>query len=290
VTFAHPALAILAALSFPAAFLRQRIPAALRRSAYAYSNLPFMAAALKAPEWPNVALDLACAVSFSLLVAGAAGPRLWTTAPVPAALAFCLDTSGSMNARDIVPSRAAAAALAIRSSVNAMPSGTRAGLVSFAGDARRIIPLTGERDAIIAGLARIPPPNGQTAIGDGLLAAAALLPNAGPRAIVLITDGANNHGEDPRDAVRTLGASHIRLNAIVLGSAPFPEQLRSNALETGGTFSRPESAADLTVRMVRLATAGFAVRVPHDCTEPCVLAALSLGAAAWLAAAGAARR
>ncbi len=290
-TFAHPALAILAALSLPATFMAQRTQGALRRhGAYAYSHLPFMTGALKAPQWPNAALDLVCAVAFALLLAAAAGPRIWATAPVPAAIGFCLDTSGSMNARDIVPSRAGAAVLAIRSFVNAMPSGTRAGLVSFAGDAHRIIPLTGERDAMVAGLARIPPPNGQTAIGDGLLAAAALLPSAGPRAIVLITDGANNHGEDPRDAVRTLAAAHIRLDAIVLGDAAFSERLRSYSLETGGVFLRAGSAADLTARIMRLTTVGFAVGVPRDCTEACVIAALFLGAAAWLAAAGAAHR
>lgn len=289
-TFAHPVLAILAAAGFPAALVAQRMPLALRRRcAYAYSNLPFMTSALKDAAWPVAALDIACAVSFSLLLAAAAGPRVWVTESAPTALAFCVDTSGSMNARDVVPSRAGAATAAVRSFANAMPAGTRAGLVSFAGSAQRIIRLTGDRGAFIAGISRIPPPNGQTAIGDGLLAAAALLPFRGPRAIVLVTDGENNHGEDPRDAIRTLAASHIRLNAIVIGAAPFSERLRSYVSETGGTFFRATSAAGLASEMVRLAMTRLPVRVPRDCTEACVTAALSLGAAAWLAAAGAAR-
>ena len=289
-TFAHPALAILAAVSLPATFVWQRMRAVLRRhAAYSYSNLSFMTAALKSPQWPNAALDLAYAVSFSLLLAACAAPRLWTSAPLPAAIALCVDTSGSMSVRDILPSRARAAAMAIRSFVNAMPSGTRAGLASFAGNAQRVVPLSGARGAIIAGLARIPAPNGQTAIGDGLAAAASLLPDSGPRAIVLITDGANNHGEDPLDAVRTLAASHIRLNAIVIGRAPFSKPLRTYTLETGGIFFRAGSAAGLTTQMVRLAKAGFTTRAPRDCTEACVIAAFFLGAAAWLAAAGAGR-
>ncbi len=289
-TFAHPALAFLAALSLPLAFAGRRKSAALcRQRAYAYSNLPFMIAAMKTTQWMTILLDLAYAVAFTLLIAAAGGPRILTTAPVPAAVVLCLDTSGSMNARDIVPSRAGAAALAIRSFVNAMPPRTHVGLVAFAGNAQRIVRMTGERQAIMAGLARIPPPNGQTAIGDGLLAAAALLPDEGRRAVLLITDGEANHGYDPRSAVRALGASHIRLDAIVIGDSPFLEWMRSYTFKTGGVFSRARSAADLTAQIVRLATAGNVTRVPRDYTEACVIAALSLAAAAWLAAAGAAR-
>ncbi len=249
-----------------------------------------MVAALRSPRWPNAALDLAGALSFSLLIAACAGPHLWMVVPVPAAMVFCVDTSGSMNAGDIFPSRARAAANAIRAFVSAMPPGTRAGLVSFAGEGQAIVPLTTERAALIAGLARIPAPNGQTAIGDGLLAAAALLPDAAMRRVVLITDGANNHGADPRDAARTLEAWHIRLDAIVIGDAPFSQRLRSFALRTGGVFSRAGSAAELRAQTVRLAPAGFLGRKARDCTVACVIAAFSLGSAAWLAAAGAGRR
>ncbi len=289
-TFTHPALAFLAAFSLPAAFFAQRAGFSLRRrSAYAYSNLAFMTSALRAPQWPNAMLDLACAAALALLLAAAAGPRMWISVPGRAAIALCLDTSGSMNGRDVRPSRAQAAIRAIRSFVSAAPPAARIGLVSFAGEAQRIIPLTADRRAITTGLARIPRPNGQTAIGDGLLAASALLPHGGQRAIVLITDGANNHGEDPRNAARQLAALHIRLNAIVIGNAA-PANLRRYTLETGGVFTRAESAGDLAAQMVGFAAAGFVVRIPRDCTVACVAAAISLGAAAWLAAAGAGRR
>jgi len=290
VTFAHPALAILAAFALPALFVARRIPASLGcRNTYAYSSLTFMNGALTATQRPYVLLDLAYAVSFALLLAASAGPRLWTMAAIRAAVVFCVDTSGSMNARDVLPSRAGATVRAMKAFVNAMLPGTPAGIVSFAGVAQRIVPLTRERNAVIAGLAAIPAPNGQTAIGDGLVAAAAALPPAGPRAIVLITDGENNHGEDPGNAVRTLAASRIRLDAIVIGSAR-SRPLQSYALETGGVFSRAGSAAALTAQMTRLAQAQFTARVPRDGTAVCVVAALLLGAAAWLAAAGAARR
>ncbi|HEX5275300.1 MAG TPA: VWA domain-containing protein [Candidatus Rubrimentiphilum sp.] len=288
-TFAHPVLAFLAALSLPFAFVWRRMPIASRGDKpYRYSNLPFMTAALRSPRWPIAALDLACALALSLLLAACAGPRLRTLARVPAAVVFCIDTSGSMNARDVLPSRARAAAIAIRSFAGAMPSGTRAGIVAFAGDAQPIVGLTAERDAIIAALARIPAPNGQTAIGDGLLSAASMLPDSGPRAIVLITDGANNHGEDPRDAGRTLASSHIRLNAIIMGDAPFSQTLRSYALKTG-IFFRVRGARDLTAPLAQIADTGFSAATVRDCTVPFTIAALCVGAAAWLAAAGAGR-
>ncbi len=289
-TFAHPALAILSALSLPAAFAGERFLAALRRrNAYAYSHLPFMTAALKSPQWPCIALDLAYALAVALLLAAAAGPRLSTVLYVPAAIVFCIDTSGSMNARDVVPSRARAVAIALQSFAAAMPPGTRAGLVSFAGKPHRIVALSGDRGAIIAALARIPLPNGQTAIGDGLMAAASLLPSSGTRAIVLMTDGTNNHGEDPRDAIRTIASSHIRLDAVLIGDAPFSAPARSYVLRSGGVFVRAGNTAALTAQMVRLAKAGLTARAAHDFTEACAIAAFSLWAAAWLAAAGASR-
>jgi Ca-activated chloride channel homolog len=201
-----------------------------------------------------------------------------------------LDTSGSMNTRDVRPTRAAAAARAVRSFVDATAAGTRIGLVSFAGEAQPLSAPTNDRSALHSALTHVPEPNGQTAIGAGLSAAAAMLPERGARAIVLMTDGANNHGEDPRNVVGRLAAAHIRLDAIAIGDASAEHALRSYATQTGGIFARAGDAEELDAQMRRLASMRLSVRVSRDCTVRFVAIALCLGAAACLAAAGAGTR
>ena len=49
-----------------------------------------------------------------------------------------------------------------------MPDGTRIGIVAFANGAYPLGPLTDDRDAARDALARLPDPNGGTAIGDAL--------------------------------------------------------------------------------------------------------------------------
>jgi Ca-activated chloride channel family protein len=288
VTFAHPLLAALCAIVFPAAFFAQRLSSAFHsRRAVAYSNLAFMIDALDAPQWPHVVLDLAFAAAYALMLAASAGPRVWMAAPASPTIVICLDTSGSMNEHDVRPSRSIAAADAVRSFVNAAPPGARIGLVSFSGTAQReVTPARGNMTAVLTGLTRVPAPNGQTAIGDALALAETMLPDNGMRAIVLITDGANNRGEDPRAVVRQLAAAHIRLDTIAIGNAPAVRVLRSFAVQTGGIFARTGTAATITAQMLQLAAIEFTARTPVDCTAAFVIAALCLGAAAWLASAG----
>lgn len=289
-SFAHPALALLSALSFPLALIAQRFTSKMhRRTAYNYSNLLFMTGALNAPEWPNAALDLLCAAALALMLAATAGPRVWIARPVSAAVALCIDTSGSMNARDVRPTRALAAVQAVRALVHTAPPRMRFAIVAFAGFAHPVAALTDDRSELLQRLTDIPAPNGQTAIGDGLRAAAQMLPESGLREIVLMTDGANNRGEDPRAVVRRLAESHIRLDTLAIGNVSAEPSLRAYALQTGGVFARAKDAGTLSADLLRLTSRRFALRAPRDWTLAFVAAALSLGAAAWLATAGAAR-
>lgn len=288
--FAHPELAVVSAVSFPLAFMAQRVVCEQRLlCAYAYSNLAFMSRALRAPQWPGAALDLARAGALALMIAGAAGPSTSMTIPASVSVAICLDTSGSMKTRDIKPSRAFAALRAIRAFVNAATPGTRFSLVAFARGANLIAPLTANRPSMLQRLSRIPDPNGPTAIGDGLLAAAASLTVRGAREIILITDGVNNRGADLRRAVRTLAASHIRLHVLEIVGASAEQLLRSYAAQTGGAFARAGDASNIVAEMARLSVPRSGPAASRDCTVFVVFCALVLGAVAWFASAGPAR-
>ena len=120
-----------------------------------------------------------------------AKPALVAVVPVhDAAVVLCIDTSGSMASTDISPTRSEASKAAARTFIAGVPAGTRIGIVAFSSAAAPLGPLTDDRDDARAALERLPDPNGGTAIGDALIVASHLLPPAGRRAIVLVTDGA----------------------------------------------------------------------------------------------------
>jgi Ca-activated chloride channel family protein len=265
-TLEHPAfiaIALLAAGIVACAYyfaLRRRTSQTLR-----YSNVAFLVAAVNARTWPAKLLGAVLVVAAALIVFAFAGPRVRAPVPVAGAVVLCIDTSGSMTASDVEPTRADAAVAALKDFVNAAPSGTAVGIVSFATGAQVILPPTRDRDQIRAAVDNIPAPNGATAIGDALIAAQRTLPKSGHRAVVLITDGENTYGEDPMAAARQLASSHIPLYTIGIGTnsgALIPgtlqtagineDALRAYAAATGGAYSRADNAVQLRGALKRL--------------------------------------
>lgn len=91
---------------------------------------------------------------------------------------LAIDVSGSMRAEDVQPNRLAAAQAAARQFVSDQPSGTRVGLVSFAGTAALVQAPTRARDDVLAAIERLDLQRA-TAIGSGILVSLkALFPDA----------------------------------------------------------------------------------------------------------------
>jgi Ca-activated chloride channel homolog len=91
---------------------------------------------------------------------------------------LAMDVSGSMRAEDVQPNRLAAAQAAARQFVSDQPSGTRVGLVSFAGTAALVQPPTRSRDDVLAAIDRFELQRA-TAIGSGILVSLkAIFPDA----------------------------------------------------------------------------------------------------------------
>ena len=119
---------------------------------------------------------------------------------------LALDISGSMRATDLQPTRLAAAQAAARAFIDAQPSSTRIGIVSFAGTASLVQAPTGNREDLSQALDRLQPQRG-TAIGSAIVVSlATLFPGAG---IDLKSVGqrpaapaGNGSREDRRDAAR----------------------------------------------------------------------------------------
>jgi Ca-activated chloride channel homolog len=161
----------------------------------------------------------------ALLVIGAAGPE-WGREVVRRSAAgsdviLLLDTSGSMDVRDIPPSRLEEArreALAVLERL----AGSRVGVVAFAGDAVRVCPLTVDRGAVRLMLesvtsSMVSEPGSD--LGKGLRMAARMLPGGRrtEQVIVLWTDGEDTE-RGAGDAVEDLARGGYRVLAVGVGT------------------------------------------------------------------------
>ncbi len=181
-----------------------------RRTAYAvrFTNVDLLASV--AGRRPGFRRHLPAAlflVGMSAILLAAADPALnLEVARNRASVMLVIDTSGSMQATDVAPSRLDAARNAAHTLVDHLPANAAVGLVSFNSTATLVRPLTSDRFAVGTALASLRPGAG-TAIGDGINAALAELERSAsaspatsrtPAMIVLLTDGASNAGVDPR--------------------------------------------------------------------------------------------
>jgi Ca-activated chloride channel family protein len=266
-TFAHPlrfGVALVAAALLALLYLRF----SNRKAAHdlAYSHLAFFMEAAKPRLWVPRLFDGAFVSAMLVLAFAFGGVRL--TAPVlvhDGAVFICIDTSGSMAATDVFPTRAAATLEAARAFIQESPRGTRIGIIAFSGTAEIVTPLSSDHANVIAALSQIPAPGGGTAIGDAMRAAAGALPATGHRLIVLITDGVNNSGTDPFEVAQWLGMRHIPVYTIGIGTAnggvipgsSDEATIDEGALEayadaSGGAYARASDATQLHDALSRL--------------------------------------
>lgn len=299
-TFAHPLAIVLTLAGCVLAYaLARRALQGRSRDALAYSNLAFLEAAA-VPRFPWVrAFAVVWLGALACIGLAFAGPRI--VAPVSVrdgAVALCIDTSGSMRAGDVTPTRAAAAERAAKAFVDGVPEGTRVAVIAFASSAGVVAPATDDKDAVRSALDQLPTPNGGTAIGDALALAARSLPAVHRRAIVLVTDGVNNAGADPLQVAAAIGQSGISIYTVGIGTngsgqlIPGTDQeanldedaLRSIARSGHGDYARAVDAASLEKRLAGLAAASTRESRRVDLSLPLaivggfVLAGASLGA------------
>lgn len=275
----HPArlaLGIVLLASF--ALLYERLQRRATARDLAYSNVAFFAQAVKPRRWIPRALQALWILALAGIVLGVSGPHLTLPVPVRDGSVFiCIDTSGSMASTDVVPTRAQAAKEAAKAFIEESPAGTKIGIISFAGAAGVVAQLSADHQAVLAALDQIPLPNGATAIGDALKLAAGMLPPTGHRVVILITDGVNNTGTDPAEMAQYLGAHHIPVYTVGIGTpngglipgtneeATIDEEaLRGYAAASGGAYARAENATQLRDALARLGRVTSLARKPVD--------------------------
>jgi Ca-activated chloride channel homolog len=238
-----------------------------RKRAVRYSSVALLRSVLpRRKRWLRhlpIALLLAGLVA---LVFAAARPHVVRSVPYArTSVILALDVSRSMCSSDIQPNRLAVAQDAARTFVENQPKGVRMGLVVFSGFAELTVPPTTDRKALVAAINGLTTGHG-TAIGSAMLkgldaiaevnpgvppvgdapetepAPAGTKPGANgfvPDIVVLLTDGANNRGIEPLDAVPYAVERRVRIYPIGFGTtSPSPpactrEQLGGDIFDGG---------------------------------------------------------
>jgi len=143
-------------------------------------------------------------------------------------LVFVLDTSLSMSAADVAPSRFWLAQSLIRRLAAAMP-GHRVALVAAEGEGEVLVPLTVDAavlDLVLDGVTPGSLPLPGTRLADAIERAVGLFPEGGDahRAILVLSDGEDHGGDFDRalEAVRSSGAKIFTVGVGTTVGAPIP--------------------------------------------------------------------
>lgn len=163
---------------------------------------------------------------------------------------LCVDVSASMAARDVVPSRGAAASAQIARMVAAAPQ-SRFALVAFTGTVELVTPRTNDGEAVAAMAQELQPgflAQGGTDPGAALQLAGELLAGKPGGAVVLVGDGEDFVGGGEAAAAALAQAGH-RVHALGLGD----EHGSKIPIEVDGVeaFLRDGSGAEVTTHLER---------------------------------------
>lgn len=224
--------------AFPLAFLLLPLPillwwastrlGAARRAAVGFSDLGLLdVTGAVRPSWETHAPLALSALALVLLVVGLARPQFGMSVQKTTSdgldIILCLDTSGSMKAEDLQPTRIDAARMVSKAFVRARPD-DRIGLVVFAAVAFTQCPLTTDHEALERMLDTVSTKTTHTdgtAIGNALVTCVNRLKDVPGKSkvIILMTDGRNNCGEiSPLDAAKLAAQFGIKIYTIGMGS------------------------------------------------------------------------
>jgi Ca-activated chloride channel family protein len=186
----------------------------------------------RSPGWRRHLPIALLLVGLTVMLVGAARPRaLVDVKRENATIVLAIDTSRSMEAVDVRPSRLDAIKTAALKFVNELPAKYRVGVVDFATQASVAVPATRNRELVEKAIEKLSP-GGATALGDGIVTAlnvgrAVPRDSAGkgrpavvpPSTVLLFTDGLQEGGEvTAATALRRAIELHVPVNAVLVGS------------------------------------------------------------------------
>jgi Ca-activated chloride channel homolog len=208
-----------------------------RRMRYAvrYPNIDVLATVVSGRSWPRLVPPVIFGLAIALLLVSLARPhveRMFLTER--ATVILVVDTSRSMQAEDVEPTRLAAAQQAIREFLGQVPDRLNVGLVVFAGEAQVATPPTKDRELVETAVDSIDTYVifGGTAIGDALETAVDL----GKKTI---------EQEDPPEGKEIAAGStrHLIQNSTCEEGGPVSILFLSDGSQTRGILQPLEGAA-----------------------------------------------
>lgn len=227
-----------------------------RRMRYAvrFTNVDVLATVVSGRSWRRLVPPSLFALALSLLLVGLARPQVnRILLKERATVILVADTSRSMQAKDVAPTRLGAAQEAMRLFLDRVPNRLRVGLVVFAGEAQVATPPTKDHELVQTAVDEIDSflVYGGTAIGDALktavelgrrvkeeelptgqeiaagvglqgtrsLAQAAGCEDQGPVSILFLSDGAQTRGVlQPHEGAALARDACIPVYTIALGT------------------------------------------------------------------------
>ncbi len=301
-----------ALLLLPVAFALLYVVRQRRRHAYVVRFTDPDLIDAVAPRRPGLRRHVVAAVylaSTALLVIAAARPALATEVANEPTVVLAFDTSISMEATDVTPSRIVAAREAAHRFIEVIPAGVRVGLVAFDETARVVIPPTTSKAVLDRAIDRLSLGQG-TAIGEAIYTSLDVLESdvaadaqgvAG--SVVLMSDGDTTIGRPEGPAAREAQRRGVKVSTVAFGTdhgsvvvdllpVPVPvdrEALRDIADTTGGRVFEADSAEEI-VSVFEDIGEGVGTRTePREITDGLAIAALMAavvavaGSLAWFA-------
>jgi len=230
-------------LALPVVLLAAYVVSQLRRRGYVvrFTTMELLdSVAPKRPRWrrhlPAIGLLLGLvALSLSLAKPAVASQ----VADEQAVVVLAMDTSLSMEADDVAPSRLAAAQEAAQAFVENVPDGVRVGLVGFDNGARLLVPPTDKTEVIERAVDRLTLGEG-TAIGEAVFTSLDAITEAleigaeaedepdtapataddgqQPAVVVLLSDGENTVGRTNEEAAAAAAAQGRPVYTVAVGT------------------------------------------------------------------------
>jgi Ca-activated chloride channel family protein len=200
-----------------------------RRTTYAvrFTNLALLdSVAPKRPGWRRHVPAVLMLLALAGMVGAFAKPAREVRVPRErATIMMAIDTSLSMEATDVAPTRLKAAQAAAKNFVNLLPPRLRVGLVTFNGSAVVRVAPTQDRAELLAAIDQLRLGE-RTAIGEAIYAsldAIKTAPKAAdgkkvPARIVLMSDGETTSGRPDAQAAAAAKKANVPISTIAFGT------------------------------------------------------------------------
>jgi Ca-activated chloride channel family protein len=258
----------------------------------------------RAPWWRH-AVAAVFAAGLVLTTVAAAEPTVPAIAErQKATVMVAIDTSDSMKATDVSPSRLAAAVAAAKSFIAGLPSTFSVGVVSADATPEIVVAPSTDHQAVEVALERLATSPG-TALGEAIFTALAALPvgsvpttspNQAPASadpakapaarIVLLSDGKSTTGRSDEEAIAAAKAALVPVSTIAFGTANATVESAGQTVEVPVDSSALEAIAKGTDgKFFEAANAEELRAVYADINSEVTVVVTDRGVAEWFAGA-----